>query len=221
MSISRATSLARSCAAVTGGTVILHGSLALGGYRPGRSDIDLLLITSSPLPSDAVPRLLSIASGAPLDLHVVSSAVVARPTSAPGVLLYAGHGDVAVDVPSDPDFVVELSVARAHGVTLVGSDPPDAVIGPVPASWVVDRGRYWLTRWRELTDDVEHARFMVLTACRMWRFAVEGAHSPKAEAGRWALERDPSLVAITAALADAPIPPPEISRVLNAALHRS
>jgi len=41
---------------------------------------------------------------------------------------------------------------------------------------------------------------MVLTACRVWRFATEGLHCSKTAAGRWALARDPSLVAVDEAL---------------------
>lgn len=45
-----------------------------------------------------------------------------------------------------------------------------------------------------------HAELMVLTACRIWRFAAEGVHCSKTDAGRWALARDPSLVAVAEAL---------------------
>jgi hypothetical protein len=41
---------------------------------------------------------------------------------------------------------------------------------------------------------------MVLTSCRVWRYALEGVHCSKSEAGRWALARDPSLAAVTGAL---------------------
>jgi hypothetical protein len=37
---------------------------------------------------------------------------------------------------------------------------------------------------------------MVLTACRIWRFAIENVHCSKAEAAEWALGRDPSLAAV-------------------------
>jgi hypothetical protein len=41
---------------------------------------------------------------------------------------------------------------------------------------------------------------MVLTACRIWRFGTERIHCSKAAAGRWALERNPSLGAVEEAL---------------------
>jgi thioesterase domain-containing protein len=57
-----------------------------------------------------------------------------------------------------------------------------------------------LERWQRLTDDAEHAALMVLTACRVWRFAVEGVHCSKTEAAHWALLQEPALPAVEAAL---------------------
>lgn len=223
VSLALATSLAAACADIVDGTVILHGSLALGGYRPGRSDIDLLLVTPRALAPPDVLALRELAADAPLDLHVLTAQAAARPAPAPPVELYAGHGEFTVGVPADPDVVTELSMARAAGITLIGP-PPGSAIGPVPADWVRARGRHWLTVWLGLTDDTAHAAFMVLTACRMWRFAAEGVHSPKISAARWALSQDPSLSAVRAAIRQheddpsADVPPAEISRVLTAAL---
>jgi Aminoglycoside adenylyltransferase, C-terminal domain len=41
---------------------------------------------------------------------------------------------------------------------------------------------------------------MALTACRVWRFAVEGVHCSKPGAARWALEREPALGVVEDAL---------------------
>ena len=74
---------------------------------------------------------------------------------------------------------------RADGRSLVGPQPA-AVVGAMPDEWVVAYGDEALERWQH-TDDAEHAALMVLTACRIWRFAVEGVHCSKTEAARWAL----------------------------------
>src|SRR6185436_8794431 len=50
-----------------------------------------------------------------------------------------------------------------------------------------ERAEHWLAFWQTVTDDAESAQYMVLTACRMWLFAVEKRHASKADAGRWAL----------------------------------
>ena len=90
-------------------------------------------------------------------------------------------------------------MARAGGRALSGAAPRET-IASVPADWIVDRGRYWLETWRSLTDDAENATFMVLTACRIYRFAIEHVHCSKAQAARWALGRNPSLTAVREAV---------------------
>jgi hypothetical protein len=51
--------VARACAGALGETaagVILHGSLTLGDYLPGRSDLDLLMVVDHPPPTPGSPR---------------------------------------------------------------------------------------------------------------------------------------------------------------------
>ncbi|MEV6488122.1 aminoglycoside adenylyltransferase domain-containing protein [Actinoplanes sp. NPDC051633] len=183
-------------------SVILHGSLASGGFVAGRSDIDLLVvIDGAPADPSALEHLVrhaELGDAAGVDLHVVTADVAASPGPAPTVELYVGRHDgssVGFEVErrvAAPDLLAELSMARAHGRALWGAAPAE-VIGPVPAEWIVDRGRYWLTTWLTLTGDTEHATFMAHTACRIWRFAVENVHCSKTEAAAWALEREPAV----------------------------
>jgi len=98
---------------------------------------------------------------------------------------------------------------------------PRAVIAPVPPQWIVARGRHWLRTWRSLTDDAENAAFMVLTACRIWHFAVTHTHCSKARAAGWALDRNPALQAIRQATRNAPIAAGAIAEVLDTVLHET
>ncbi|SCL72620.1 nucleotidyltransferase domain-containing protein [Micromonospora peucetia] len=206
---------AGACADIVGTSVrsvILHGSLAGGDFRPGRSDIDLLIVVEGGLPDAQVDALENLVRRADLggasgiDLHVVAADVAGAPTRMPPMELHIGRYDgssVGVEVESRvaaaPDLPAELSMARAAGRALIGAQPHD-VIAPVRADWIRERGRHWLKIWRCHTDDTEDAVHMVLTACRIWRFAVDGVHSPKSEAARWALNQDPSLTAVGQAL---------------------
>ncbi|WP_229075177.1 aminoglycoside adenylyltransferase domain-containing protein [Actinoplanes sp. DH11] len=199
-------------------SLILHGSFATGDFRSGRSDVDLLTVVDRPLTDaeaaalEGLVRDAEIGTATGVDLHVVTTEAVAAPSPAPPVELHVGRYDrtsrgrtssgrtstrveVARRVAGEPDLPAELSAARANGRTLHGLSPGE-VIAPVPGGWVVARGRHWLTTWLSLTDDAEHGAFMVLTACRIWRFAAEGVHCSKAEAAAWALEQDPSLTAV-------------------------
>src|SRR5215207_11511034 len=81
--------LARSCADALGETVagvILHGSLTLGDYLPGRSDVDLLAVAQDPLTDAQLTALTETLAGhrprapGPVDLRVVTRQVAASPT---------------------------------------------------------------------------------------------------------------------------------------------
>ena len=209
--LSAADRLADLCVDVVGPglrSVVLHGSLAAGGFRPGRSDIDLLAVVDGSL-SD--PQAAAIEQGVRtgdagpadrVDLHVVTSESAGHPTRTPALELQVGRYGDEVEVArrvTDADLLAELSMARSTGRSLRGAEPAD-VIAPVPPEWVVDRNRYWLTTWRDRTDDEKNAAFMVLTACRMWRFALERVHCSKPDAAAWALARDPSLDVVRQAL---------------------
>jgi predicted nucleotidyltransferase len=208
---------------------VLHGSLATGSYVPGRSDVDVLIVVEDAPPDDQllairdlVIRLASRAGVGGLDLHVLTRAAAAALTEAPRVELYVGvHDDLPPEVlrrVDDPTSVPELATARAGGRSLVGPEPR-SLLSPIPDEWVIARGDAYVARWQELTDDEPMSEFMVLTTCRIWRFAVEGAHCSKAEAGEWALERDASLTAVRDALRrrageDVTIPAEDIGALL-------
>lgn len=205
--------LARTCAAILGPNLhaaVLHGSLTLGDFEPGRSDIDLMLVTGpdglSATDRDHIVDAVGnarVGAAKAVDLIVVTSTASGRPSRAPASELEVARYSDGIHVESakaaNEDLVVELSMARTSGRSLIGI-PVDRAIGQVPARWVKDRGLFWLGRWLTLADDAEHAELMVLTACRIWHFDTEGTYCSKPQAGQWALARDPSLSGITQAL---------------------
>jgi Domain of unknown function (DUF4111)/Nucleotidyltransferase domain len=206
--------LAGSCAAALGPAVagvILHGSLTLGDYVPGRSDVDLLVVVDDPL-SDAQVAALTEAMASrrweapgPVDLRLVTRQVAASPTPAPPMEAYlrlAPTSGVRLEErrhPGERDLAVELSVCRTHGRSLLGASPTE-LIGEVPDRWVLAAGDAQLADWQGVGDDPPYAELTVLTACRVWRFAEEGRHASKAAAAGWALRRDPTLGVVRAAL---------------------
>jgi Nucleotidyltransferase domain/Domain of unknown function (DUF4111) len=205
--------LAGRCANALGDqvvAVILHGSLTLGDFTPGRSDIDLLIVVDRPLADEDIGALREAVDPLPdeppsrVDLRVVTREVASSPTPAPAMEAYLSllPGQPAVvesRVAAEPDLVVEFAMVRAHGRSIMGADP-STVIGAVPDEWVVEVGDRQLAAWERLAADAAHAELMVLTTCRIWRFNAEGVHCSKSEAGRWALARDHSLTAVEEAL---------------------
>ena len=105
--------------------VILHGSLVLGDFMPGRSDIDVLVVVERPL-NDGGLKVVQAAivarrENAPggIDVRVVTRAAAASPTQEPAMELYVGlHGDEEPEILTrviERDLVAELSMARADG----------------------------------------------------------------------------------------------------------
>lgn len=207
--------MADSCADILQTTLvsaILHGSLTLGDFRPGRSDLDLLLVVERGLTlseADALRcavRETDIGPAGGVDLLVVTRRTAETPADYPGRELqvgwWPGSGEeLEVEGHDDhvPDLWPELSEARANGRSLLGPEP-HSVIGEVPHDRVRANGIGWLRTWLERIDDDKNAVHMVLTACRIWRFEVTGKHVSKTDAARWAMERDPSLVGVELAL---------------------
>jgi len=213
--------LARACAPAAAG-VVLHGSLRLGDYLPGSSDVDLLVVLGGRAP-DVVAGVAAAQAPCCVDVRVVEREVAAAPTPSPPMAAYVRldprRRDVEVESSDgERDLVVELSVCRAHGRSLAGP-PADELIGPVPDEWVLDVGDAQLADWQAIGDDPAYAQLTVLTACRVWRFAVERRHSSKTAAAEWALDRDPALTVVRDALrqrADpaAPIDPAGVAELL-------
>jgi predicted nucleotidyltransferase len=226
--------LADACAEVLQAglvSAILHGSLTQDDFRPGQSDLDLLLVVDKALTSGQSDALVSAVVEADLgpadgvDLIVITHRTAAAPGERPGRELLVGRWGVDSKAEIErrredvSDLWPELSEARLNGRSLLGARPRD-VLGEVPVARVRANSIGWLRAWLGLTDDAENAVHMVLTACRMWRFELTGQHLSKTAAARWALERDPSLsgveLALTARVTSQPqrIAPHEIETVL-------
>lgn len=183
--------------------IYLHGSLALGGFNPARSDLDLLVVTHAALTAPQKTTLLGdllTASGSP---HPIEISFVARPSLrvwryppefelhfgeswrarfAPG--LAAGHPRVWAALPrTDPDLAAHFTVTAARGATLWGA-PAREVLPAVP------RGDYLASVAADLEAAFAriHAApvYAILNACRTLAYLREGVILSKLEGGRWA-----------------------------------
>jgi hypothetical protein len=193
--------------------LILHGSLTLGDYIPGRSDVDLLAIVEDSL-SDAkiaaIAEALAVESKqAPgrLDLRLVTRQSALVPTLAPlmetYITVFPGleMGTTRVEGNHSPerDLVVEFSICRAHGRSLAGPEP-SVLIGKVPDDWVLKVGDAQLADWERLPYDPHYGDLMILSACRLWLFCEEHRHNSKSAGAIWVLKRDPTLQVVSSAL---------------------
>lgn len=115
----------------------LHGSLAMGAFHPGRSDIDVLAVCAAELPHvrrTALGRMLAAIpltpSGGDLEFSLVTEAVVRAPSAVPSFEVHVStHQEPSVvdgsDRPGDRDLVIHFAMARARGRALMGPEPDE------------------------------------------------------------------------------------------------
>ena len=163
--------------------LVVHGSLALGGFHPVASDVDVLAIVDDAV---SVPahgwqsfgaRLVSRSfPGRGLELSVVSAGAAADPRPPWPFLLHVTTGASTSKVVigtarrGDPDLLMHYAVARAVGIVNGDAQLTD-LIGAVDRTTVL---RYLAD---ELMWGEQHAgeAYVVLNAGRALRFLRDGA----------------------------------------------
>ena len=183
----------------------LIGSLALGGYEPGRSDVDLAAVTAGRLRAGEADAIVAACrhESLPCPARKLELVVYAR-ERAPAFELNLNTGaaeplHAGVDPAAEPSFwfVLDLAIARVAGVALLGPQAAELVAEPSRAA-VVAAARAsleWFLASDAPPDD------LVLNACRTRRFLDDGVWSSKVDAGGWALDRLPEREVVRAALA--------------------
>ena len=181
------------------------GSLAFGGYEPGRSDVDVAAVVSRPLSRGEKEAVVAACrhEALPCPARKLELVVYAR-ERAPAfeVNLNTGAGEplhAGFDPGAEPSFwfVVDLAMARVSAVALLGPPAsellPEAAPGELVAA--VRESLAWFVAYDATADNV------VLGACRTRRFLEERVWSSKVAAGEWALGRLPERDVVAAALA--------------------
>lgn len=184
----------------------LSGSVALGGYVPGQSDIDMLAVCRRPLPverkqalADAISREAAACPTRGLEFVLYSREAVAAPSRSPRFEINLNAGPempyhLSLDPASEPShwFVLDVAIVREHGLRLAGP-PSHETFAPMPRSWLLDALEDSLERHTE-HETLTHSS--VLNACRAWRFAEEGVWTSKEAGAKWARSRaeDPSII---------------------------
>jgi hypothetical protein len=172
------------------------GSVALGAYRHGSSDLDVCGVVSTPLDAaqkrDIAVGCSHAALACParkLELVLFSESVAAQPGPRPrwelnlntGSALAADH--VGVDPAAEPShwFVLDLALAHRHGLPLLGPDA-SRLIG-APRDEDVRRAQLDAARWYAAHGTPADT---LVAACRAWHWRVTGGFAGKRDAVRWA-----------------------------------
>jgi hypothetical protein len=174
------------------------GSLALGDFRPGRSDIDVYAVVDRPL--DEHVKLTVAAAcrhrrlpcpARKLEMVLVCAAVAAAAGAVPDWELNLNTGEgrpdhVGLDPAAEPShwFVVDLAVAHQCGLTLFGPPPQELIAAPDPAD--VRAAQLEVVGW--YVRHGEEAE-VAAAACRAWHWRDTGLFVPKRRAIEWAAQQ--------------------------------
>ena len=175
--------------------VVLHGSLALGEFRPGQSDLDVLVVVDEALTRaqcEAVATGLLALSGqpAPIELSIVARRIFAAWVHPAPYLYHYSEAwrdrtthmlaNDAMDwwaERTDPDLTAHVVVARQAGIVLHG-----AVRLPE-----VSRAQAFAAVWYDIAtarnDVVDNPVYVILNLCRTIRWLERGEVLSKSAGG--------------------------------------
>jgi hypothetical protein len=187
------------------------GSLALGGYVVGESDIDIVGVTEDRVLDESkqsiADGLLDVTSACPargLEFTLYRREVVSSPPAGADFEVNVNGGprmpaSVHLHASEEPWFWYVLDRAIAHRCGVAISGPAAAeVFADAPRRTLLDAMGASM-RWHR-----EHEKatlYSVLNASRAWRFAMEDVLGSKLDGAAWARERWPQPALIDAAVA--------------------
>lgn len=185
------------------------GSVALGGYVSGESDIDILAVCRHSLDGQTkqvvVEELLRVTSDCPargLEFTLYRLGVVsALPDQADFEINVNGGPRMPQSVQSADDqprfwYVLDRAIAHRHGLAIVGP-PARTAVADVPRTVLLE-AMHESMRWHRLNEKA--TLYSVLNACRAWWFADEDVLGSKLEGAEWARRRWPTPALIDAAV---------------------
>ncbi len=178
---------------------VLHGSAALGGWLPARSDVDVLFVVADTITEMELRRmtvsLLTLADDCPGSAIEASIVTAAQAASAAAPWPYlrhiaAGPAVVARIAPApgsdahDPDLLMHYAVCRAAGISVHGP-PPAVIFGEIPRLGILD---YLAGELRWGLGNAPEA-YAVLNACRAQVYLTDDQIVSKIAGGELLLAR--------------------------------
>ncbi len=187
------------------------GSVALGGYVPGESDIDIAAVSSVALTDSQRQSVAAAVVGASaacpargLEFTLYRREVAGSLPAGADFEVNANGGPrmptaVHLDATAEPGFWYVLDRAIAHRSGLAISGPPARrIFADVPRSRLLE-AMYESMAWHRAHEKA--TLYSVLNACRAWRFAAADVLGSKLEGAAWARVHWPDAGVIDAAVA--------------------
>ncbi len=195
--------LLREARAILGAEFVglyLYGSLSLGDFMPGSSDVDFLIVTRAALPPTTQAALAALharlavgdlAYARKLEGWYFPLAALRRDDPAARVPTIGADWPFGLGEPGAV-WIIERWVVRERGITVVGP-PPDTLIDPVASEELRAAVRALLRDfWAQQLDGPDWLRtrdyqaFAILTMCRALHTIATGTVISKPAAAAWA-----------------------------------
>lgn len=187
------------------------GSVALGGYVPGESDVDIAAVSEVALTGAQKQRVASaiveVSDACPargLEFTLYRREIAASSPQGADFEVNANGGPrmttaIHLDPAAEPGFwyVLDRAIAHRAGVVIRGSAPSE-VFADVPRPTLLE-AMHESMAWHRVHEAA--TLYSVLNACRAWRFADEDVLGSKLEGASWARGRWPDTEVIDAAVA--------------------
>jgi hypothetical protein len=191
--------------------VYFVGSVVLGGYVPGESDIDIAAVSNAGL-TDAerqsvaavVVEASTVCPARGVEFTLYRREVASSLPDSADFEVNANGGPrmptaVHLDASSEPGFwyVLDRAIAHRSGLAICGP-PPRETFADVPRS-ILLKAMQESMAWHRVHEKA--TLYSVLNACRAWRFAAMDVLGSKLEGATWARARWPDTGVIDAAVA--------------------
>lgn len=186
----------------------LHGSLAMGGFNPKSSDIDILVVTKKPIETKDKRHLAELIlnySNAPFPLEIsFLNKEQLRDWQYPcpfdfhysefwreryeNDLLHHSYKFINEEINTDTDLAAHITITNHRGICLEG-EPINEVFPLVPKSDYVSS---IIGDYRECLENIEEDPiYCSLNLIRVYWYLKEEVISSKIEAGNWGLKNLP------------------------------
>jgi hypothetical protein len=191
--------------------VYFVGSVALGGYVPGESDVDIAAVSESALSerrkrtvAAAIVDLATVCPARGIEFTLYRSGVAGSAPKGADFEVNANAGPrmpvaLQFDATTEKSFwyVLDRAIAYRSGLAISGP-PPRTVFHDVPRRTLLEAMSESMT-WHRAHEKA--TLYSVLNACRAWRFAEEDILGSKLEGATWARGLWPNTEVIDAAVA--------------------
>ncbi len=191
--------------------VYFVGSVALGGYVSGESDIDIAAVSSAALThsqrqavASAVVETSAVCPARGVEFTLYRREVAGSLPDGADFEVNANGGPrmptaVHLDSTKEPGFWYVLDRAIAHRSGLAISGPPAAeIFADVPRRTLLEAMHESMV-WHRAHEKA--TLYSVLNACRAWRFVADDVLGSKLEGAAWARLRWSNTGVIDAAVA--------------------